>query len=106
MESYRTGWQPTIKEILCYDRQKPQTGEPYKMTTFVIEYKRNSELEQLDFAGAIPQLVKNDYLNQLRSLLLNQPAMVPDEAQVPQEIIDDLEEIVSFRNTFLDGIGL
>lgn len=106
IESYRQGWQPIVKEILCYDRQKPQTGEPYKMTTFVIEYRRNPGLEQLDFAGTIPQLVKDDYLAQLCDLLLNQPAMVPDEAQVPQEIIEDLDGIIRFRNTFLSSIGL
>ncbi|MGB4973184.1 MAG: hypothetical protein WBO32_11040 [Cyclobacteriaceae bacterium] len=105
-ESYSIGWQPKIKDIFCYDRAKPVSGENYKMTTFVIEYKRNIGLETLDFSGAVPKLIEEDYLNQLEEIITNMPHFVPIEEDIPIAIKDDLVQVVNFRNDFLKKIGI
>jgi hypothetical protein len=105
-ESYRNGWQPKLKEIYCYDRYNVGTEKPYKISTFVVEYKRNLSLEQLDFADSIPSDVEEDYLNQLSEILINKPHIVPGEDQIPNRIKEDLKAIVDFRNDFLKKIGI
>lgn len=105
-ESYQLGWQPFLKDVFCYDRYKPKSGELYKMSTFIVEYKRNDTLQALDFAGSIPEVVKEDYLNQLHNLITNKPVIVPQEAEVPQDVKEDLDSVISFRNTFLKEIGV
>lgn len=105
-ESYPLGWQPIIKDIFCYERFKPGNGEDYKLASFVIEFKRNPELENNNFQGQIPNAVENDYLTQLEDIINNKPTIVPAEADVPQEIKDQLKQIIDFRNDFLKEIGI
>lgn len=105
-ESYRIGWQPTLKEVYCYDRMNEGKEEPYKMSTFVVEYRRNTALGISDFVGAIPNAVEEDYLNQLEDLVLNQPHIVPNVDQIDSVIMENLAQIVEFRNEFLKKIDV
>lgn len=105
-ETFKLGWKPTLREIYCYDRTKPATGEPYKISTFVVEYNRDEALDLVDFAGEIPEQVEEDYLQQLELLINDKPHIVPVDDQVPDEIKQDLGEIVAFRNEFLKQIGI
>lgn len=105
-QSYSLGWQPTLKDVYCYDRNNKAGDKPYKMSTFVVEYKRNDELANVDFAGAIPNVVEADYLNQLEDIIINKPHNVPIEENIPNEVKNDLEAIVKFRNEFLKLIGI
>ncbi|CAN5647502.1 hypothetical protein BH10BAC5_BH10BAC5_22880 [soil metagenome] len=105
-ESYVLGWQPNLKEIYCYDRHNEGTDTPYKISTFVVEFKRNADLEKLDFSGAIPDIVEDDYLEQLNNIIMNKPHNVPVEDEIPETIKKDLADIVEFRNKFLKNIGI
>lgn len=105
-ESYNVGWEPTLKEIFCYDREKPSTGEEYKMSTFIVEFTRNDSLLQNDFMGEVPASVVKDYLLQLESLLLEMPIDVPAANEVPNEVKDHLRAVIEFRNEFLQDIGI
>jgi len=111
-ETYNLGWQPKIIDILCYDRQHPADkekadGHKYKITTFIVEYTRNEELEKgnrLD--GDIHSSVEKDYKEQLFSIVTNKPEEVPSEREIDQKVSQDLKKIVEFRNKFLEELGI
>lgn len=106
-ETYSLGWEPTLKDIFCYDRVHEKSAVPYKITTFIVEFQRNEQLDStVDFAGAIPNLVESEYLKQLFKIVKDMPTHVPTEGQVPDEVKEHLSEVVQYRNNFLKEIGI
>jgi hypothetical protein len=105
-ETYKLGWKPKIKNVLCYDRIHSD-DRPHKEATFVVEYTRASDLDNFqDFEGNIHRTIENDYKRQLVDLVINKPEQVPTEDKIPQEVIENLRVVVEFRNKFLKDINV
>ena len=105
-ETFRLGWKPQIKNILCYDRNHSD-GKPHKETTFVVEYLRDPKLDKFqDFEGNIHQTIEKDYKSQLANLVVNKPEQVPSEDKIPSEVGENLKKVVEFRNKFLKDIDV
>ena len=106
-ESYKNGWCPEMKNIFCYERTK-QNGENYMISTFIVEYKRNSELDHLqDLDGAVPGIVREDYLQQLQQIIENEPSIISgNDEDIPGDVRENLNTVIEFRKNFLASIGI
>lgn len=105
-ETYKLGWVPDIKDVLTYNRTHSD-GIAHKETTFVIEFNRDESLDGFqNFDGNVHEEIENNYKQQLFSIVTNKPEQVPDQADIPAEVTQNLQQIVEFRNQFLKKIGI
>ncbi|WP_375584800.1 hypothetical protein [Cyclobacterium xiamenense] len=106
-ETYKLGWKPKLHNMMAYDRIHHDNNAKYKITTFVVEYRRDSALDGFDdFDGNVYEEIEEDYKAQLFNIVTNKPEYVPSEDQIPKEVSENLLSTVAFRNAFLKKIGL
>lgn len=107
-ESYKHGWNVKLIELYCYDRKFKHNDEPYKMSCYILEFIRDTRLDntQQDFIGSIPTIVEADYQTELTNFLDKFPIHVPSESSIESDIHEDLKSTVKFREDYLKSIGL
>ncbi len=103
-ESYKSGWYLDLINLFCYDRIR--SGEPYKMSNFIILFKRDDALDNIqDFHTTVPTIVRPSYLEQLCLYLNDYPVEVSSEDAISENIETDLQAVVDFRNQYLNSIN-
>lgn len=103
-EAYSKGWETELVNLYCYDRSF-KNGEPYKMSSFVVKFSRNNNLDEIyDFKGAIPEVIEEKYINEVLKFISQFPQDI-DANKISKQIIEDLKSVVEFREEYLRSIN-